>query len=201
MQAPAVLGREVHEREDVLGRPPRAARRPGRSGPAASLETRRSCAIASAWSGWGEDGAHDRRDGLLMGSCQDVPESTLLIASRRPSCASEISRRTPPRPRETSERRNSVQKAFDSAGPASTPRMLRCPCAEQPSSPSEPCEPSLLGSHQHSNGHALDFLVFPIERTICFGNASEQLVIVMARMQQDHHRAALSRLALVHRAL
>ena len=45
--------------------------------------------------------------------------STVLIACFKPSCASEITRRTPDRPRFTKLRRKAVQKARSSDGPAS----------------------------------------------------------------------------------
>jgi hypothetical protein len=46
--------------------------------------------------------------------CQVVPARTVLIACFRPSCASEITRRTPVRPRLTRLRRNAVQNARSS---------------------------------------------------------------------------------------
>ena len=64
--------------------------------------------------------------------CQVVPVSTVLIACFSPSCASEITRRTPFRPRFTRLRKNAVQNARSSDGPTSTPRTWRSPSLVTP---------------------------------------------------------------------
>ena len=56
-----------------------------------------------------------------------APLSTVLIACFRPSCASEMTSRTPARPRFTRLRRNAVQKPRSSDAPTSTPRIWRSP--------------------------------------------------------------------------
>ena len=85
-----------------------------------------------------EDRADDRRDrfaGALRHRREEishdvhaaawahvVPVSTVLIACVSPSCASEITRRTPVKPRFTTLRRTAVQTARSSEGPTSMPR-------------------------------------------------------------------------------
>ena len=64
--------------------------------------------------------------------CQVAPCRTLAVAAFKPSCASEITRATSLNPRRTSERRNTVQKAWSSLGPTSTPRTWRHPSAVTP---------------------------------------------------------------------
>ena len=94
-----------------------------------------------------EDRADDRRDrfaGALRHGREQVahevhaaplpraPESTVLIACFRPSCASEMTRRTPLRPRFTRLRRNAVQNARSSEGPTSMPSTWRSPSVVTP---------------------------------------------------------------------
>ena len=64
--------------------------------------------------------------------CHVVPLSTVLIACFRPSCASEMTNRTPFSPRFTRLRRNEVQKARSSEGPTSMPRTWRSPSLVTP---------------------------------------------------------------------
>ena len=59
--------------------------------------------------------------------CHAAPVSTVLIACFSPSCASEITSRTPVRPRLTRLRRKAVQKLPSSEGPTSTPSTWRSP--------------------------------------------------------------------------
>lgn len=64
--------------------------------------------------------------------CHVAPVSTVAIAAFRPSCACEITNRTPLRPRRFSSRKNAVQKAASSDGPTSTPSTRRSPSALTP---------------------------------------------------------------------
>jgi hypothetical protein len=64
--------------------------------------------------------------------CHWVPLKTLAIEARRPSCASDTTRRTPLSPRLTSALRKRVQKASSSEGPQSTPRTRRSPSVVTP---------------------------------------------------------------------
>ena len=56
--------------------------------------------------------------------CQVAPLSTVAIACFSPSCASEMTRRTPLSPRLTRLRRNAVQNARSSDGPTSIAEHL-----------------------------------------------------------------------------
>src|SRR3954465_9462705 len=56
--------------------------------------------------------------------CQVLPDNTVLIACFNPSCASEITSRTPFSPRFTKLRRNAVQNARSSRGPNVDPEHL-----------------------------------------------------------------------------
>src|SRR5262245_1217969 len=109
--------------------------------------TRRSWARALAWSGCAKIvrttaatasraalGTRARRLRMkcTRHRCQLAPVSTVATARLRPSGASEITNRTPRSPRATSPRRNAVQKASSSAGPASTPSTCRSPSAVTP---------------------------------------------------------------------
>jgi hypothetical protein len=53
--------------------------------------------------------------------CHVLPDSTVLIACFNPSWASEMTSRTPFKPRFTRLRRNAVQNARSSDGPTSIP--------------------------------------------------------------------------------
>ena len=60
--------------------------------------------------------------------CQVASCRIFAIAWRRPSWASEITRRTPFSPRFTSWRRNEVQNWWSSLGPVAAPSTVRSPC-------------------------------------------------------------------------
>ena len=79
--------------------------------------------------------------------CQAAPSITLSIAALRPSCASEIIRRTPARPRARSERRKAVQKVPFSESPTATPSTSRVAAGGDP------------GGHDDRFGHDLSAVV------------------------------------------
>lgn len=64
--------------------------------------------------------------------CQLAPGSVEAIASTSPACASEITKRTPERPRATSPRRNAVHPAPSSVVMSSTPKISQLPWAFTP---------------------------------------------------------------------
>lgn len=64
--------------------------------------------------------------------CQAAPSMTLRIALTKPLWLSEMTRRTPVRPRSRNERRNSVQNASVSLSPTMTPRTSRPPSSVTP---------------------------------------------------------------------
>lgn len=64
--------------------------------------------------------------------CQVVPLRTVVIAPFSPSWASEITKRTPLRPRFTNDRRKAVQNALSSDGPTSMPSTCLVPSLVMP---------------------------------------------------------------------
>ena len=64
--------------------------------------------------------------------CQAAPSITASMEDRRPSWASEMTRRTPVSPRARSERRKEVQNALSSLSPTARPNTSRLPSALTP---------------------------------------------------------------------
>ena len=100
--------------------------------------------MAEAWSGWAKTvrtiaateswavlGTVESRFRMkwTRHRCQAASPMTLEIAERRPSWASEITRRTPVRPRFTSERRKLTQNWWSSLSPVAAPTIVRSPVA------------------------------------------------------------------------
>ena len=64
--------------------------------------------------------------------CQADPIMTRSMEERSPSWASEMTRRTPARPRARNERRKAVQKVLSSLSPTANPSTSRLPSAVTP---------------------------------------------------------------------
>lgn len=82
--------------------------------------------------------SHTLREKWAWQRCQAAPGGTSPAAATSPSLASEVTIRTPERPRETRERRKSAQARPVSDSASETPMTSLRPCGASPRRPAAP---------------------------------------------------------------